>query len=78
MWDAALNEIYGVLNEVLPQSEMNQLRGEQRQWIVDRDKAAQESYDQEGGGSLSRVVYIITIEEWTKERCYELVNKYMK
>ena len=78
MWDAVLNEIYGVLNKELPQSEMNQLRGEQRQWIIDRDETADDNYDQAGGGTLSRVVYIVTLEEWTKDRCYELVNKYMK
>ena len=42
MWDATFRTgSYGVLNEVLPPTEMDQLRDEQRQWIVDRDKATQ-------------------------------------
>ena len=78
LWDDALNEIYGVLKTQLSESEMNDLRTKQRQWIVDRDAAAQKRYDEEGGGSYSRVVYGETLVQVTKERCYELVNLYMK
>ncbi|WP_342044895.1 lysozyme inhibitor LprI family protein [Bacillus sp. OTU530] len=78
LWDNALNEIYSVLKNQLSESEMNELRNQQRQWVITRDQAAQASYDEEGGGSMSRIVYSETLVEVTKERCYELVNSYLK
>ncbi|ASB59988.1 hypothetical protein SC22_17785 [Bacillus sp. A053] len=78
MWDGLLNEIYGVLQNQLSASDMAALKGKQRQWIKDRDAAAQKRYDEEGGGSLSRVVQTEELAKQTKERCYELVNTYMK
>nr|WGD86328.1 hypothetical protein P5621_03970 [Bacillus subtilis] len=38
----------------------------------------QKRYDEEGGGSLSRVVQTEELAKQTKERCYKLVNTYMK
>ncbi|KJJ40318.1 hypothetical protein UM89_20530 [Bacillus subtilis] len=78
MWDGLLNEIYGALQKQLSASDMAALKIEQRQWIKDRDAAAQKRYDEEGGGSLSRVVQTEELAKQTKERCYELVNTYMK
>jgi uncharacterized protein YecT (DUF1311 family) len=78
LWDAALNEIYDVLKNQLSESNFNNLRNEQRQWIKDRDSAAEARYKEEGGGTLSRVVRVETLAKLTKERCYELVNLYMK
>jgi uncharacterized protein YecT (DUF1311 family) len=78
LWDEALNEIYGVLKNQLTESQMNELREKQREWITYRDQAAQESYDEEGGGSASDIVYGATLVQVTKERCYELVKQYIK
>lgn len=78
LWDDALNEIYGILKTQLTESEMNELRSKQRQWIKDRDETAQKRYDEEGGGTLSRLVKAATLVQLTKDRCYELVNLYMK
>lgn len=70
-WDNALNEIYGVLKEELPASEMSRLKVEQRNWIKYRDNTAE-------GGTLEPFQYTMTLSNLTKERCYELVEKYMK
>lgn len=78
LWDNALDEIYSVLKNKLSESEMNDLRDKQRQWITYRDQAAKESYNQEGGGSVSDIVYGETLVKVTRERCYELVKLYMK
>jgi uncharacterized protein YecT (DUF1311 family) len=78
LWDNALNEIYGALKTQLSEASMNDLRAKQRQWITDRDAEAQQRADEEGGGTLSTVVYGETKVELTKARCYELVNLYMK
>lgn len=77
LWDQALNHIYTELKMQSTESEFVKIRDEQRQWIVDRDAAAQKRYDEEGGGSLSRMVQIETLFTLTKERCYELVNLYL-
>lgn len=78
LWDDALNEIYGVLKTQLSESEMNHVRNEQRQWITDRDTAAQAAYDGGGGGSWAEIAQVDVFGRLTKERCYELVNSYMK
>ncbi|WP_368503137.1 lysozyme inhibitor LprI family protein [Alkalihalophilus sp. As8PL] len=78
LWDDILNEIYGVLKTQLSEAEMDALRDEQRQWIKDRDAAAQARYDEEGGGTLSRIVHIEELADYTKTRCYELVHNYMR
>jgi len=77
-WDKALNEIYGVLKTQLSKGEMNKLRVKQRQWIKDRDKQAENDQAFYEGGSAGRIQYASTLGQVTKERCYELVDIYMK
>jgi uncharacterized protein YecT (DUF1311 family) len=77
-WDNALNEIYGVLKEELPDSEMSKLKVEQRNWIKYRDKTAKTESLEYEGGTLEPLQYTMTLSRLTKERCYELVEKYMK
>ncbi|MFC0187264.1 lysozyme inhibitor LprI family protein [Fictibacillus aquaticus] len=78
LWDKALNEIYSILKDNMADSEFQVLKTEQIQWIKTRDEVAQTEFDREGGGSLSRVVQVESLADSTKERCYELVNLYMK
>ncbi len=77
-WDDALNEIYGVLKTQLSSSEMESLREEQREWIVIRDAGAEESASEFEGGSMYDLEYTEALSRQTKERCYELVEIYMK
>jgi uncharacterized protein YecT (DUF1311 family) len=77
-WDEALNEIYGVLKEQLSESEMEDLKIEQRDWIKQRDKIAEEKSKEAEGGTLEPFLYSSALADLTKERCYELVNNYMK
>ncbi|SET31853.1 Protein of unknown function [Salinibacillus kushneri] len=77
-WDKELNEIYGVLMEQLSTEQMDKLRDEQRNWIKYRDDTAKESSQQYKGGSSESLEYIATQASLTRERCYELVAKYMK
>ena len=76
-WDAALNDIYGVLKEQLSLSDMDTLKQKQREWIVYRDTQAEKGTEQLGGGWQS-LQYTINLKDITKDRCYELVNLYMK
>ncbi|EJQ45558.1 Uncharacterized protein BWINRASL_05286 [Bacillus mycoides] len=77
-WDKALNEIYGVLKMQLPTNEMNTLREKQREWITYRDQKAEEAWNESGQGTLSGLASISSNVNSTKERCYQLVEQYMK
>jgi len=77
-WDNALNEIYGVLKKQLSADEMSSLKEEQRNWIKKRDQKAKEESSVFTGGTMEATIYVATQAQLTKERCYELVQKYMK
>jgi len=77
LWDQALNHIYSEIKMQTIPMDFPEIRNKQRQWITERDAEAQKSYDEAGGGSLSRVVQNETMFKLTKERCYELVNTYI-
>ncbi|MDY0943796.1 lysozyme inhibitor LprI family protein [Priestia megaterium] len=78
MWDKVLNDIYGELKNQLSASEMNDLKIKQRQWIKDRDAAAEKDLIEAGGGTLAYAEKARILHEMTRERCYVLVNNYMK
>lgn len=77
-WDAALNEIYGVLKTQLSASDMKQLQSDELQWIKDRDAKAKSDASEMAGGTMEKVLYQGSMAKSTKERCYLLVDKYMK
>ena len=77
-WDNALNEIYGVLKKQLAADEMASLKEEQRNWIKQRDQKAKEESSVFTGGTMEATIYVSTQAQLTKERSYELVQRYMK
>lgn len=77
-WDSALNEIYGVLKQGLKPDVMNELKNEEIKWIAYRDNTASKESEDVKGGTLEGLQRTCTLERVTKERCYELVEKYMK
>lgn len=77
-WDELLNKIYGALKEQLPPEEMDQLREEQRNWIKYRDNSALEASIKYEGGTQEHLEYVSVLANLTEERCYELVEEYMK
>ncbi|EET87667.1 protein of unknown function DUF1311 [Clostridium carboxidivorans P7] len=76
-WDAALNEIYGVLKGQLSANDMKNLQSEEIQWISNRDAKAEKSASEMKGGSMESVLYTGSLAATTRSRCYELVEKYM-
>ncbi|RLL48346.1 DUF1311 domain-containing protein [Oceanobacillus piezotolerans] len=78
MWDDSLNEIYGVLEQQLPPHQMEELREEQRNWLKLRDDNALEASYRFKGGTQEHVEYVSVLANLTEERCFELVNNYMK
>lgn len=77
-WDDFLNEIYGVLQEQLSEEDMDVLREEQIAWLTIRDSKAEESANEVKGGTMEPLVYVMTLGQTTKERCYKLIINYMK
>lgn len=77
-WDKALNEIYGVLKQQLSANNMSKLKEEQIKWISDRDAKAKEESLEYKGGTAEQLIYTSSLAKTTKERCYELVEKYIK
>lgn len=78
MWDDLLNDIYGVLKEQLPTEKMEQLRDEQRNWIKNRDERALQASLKYKGGTQENLEYVAVLANLTEQRCYELVDIYMK
>ena len=77
-WDKALNEIYGVLKQQLSTDDMSKLKKEQIKWISDRDDKAKKASLEYKDGTAEQLVYTSSLAQTTKERCYELVEKYMQ
>ncbi|MBP2111231.1 lysozyme inhibitor LprI family protein [Paenibacillus silagei] len=77
-WDKALNEIYQALKVQLNEADMVKLKEEQLNWIKERDKAAEEAAAKYKGGTMEGLEYAATLASVTKERCYKLVELYMK
>lgn len=77
-WDTALNEIYTVLKGQLSSSDMKNLHNEEIEWISNRDAKAKKASSEMQGGTMEPVIYTNSLAESTKDRCYELVEKYMK
>lgn len=78
IWDGLLNEIYSVLKQQLSLEEMEKLRVEQREWLQYRDQTAKEASLEYEGGTMEQYEYVKVENDLTKERCFELVELYLK
>ncbi|QHE60471.1 DUF1311 domain-containing protein [Rossellomorea vietnamensis] len=77
-YDEVLNEIYALLKKELSPEVMAELKAEQVKWIEAKEaKAGKERLKYEGG-TFENVAWYISLYESTKDRCYELVEEYMK
>lgn len=77
-WDDMLNEIYNLLKTQLTEDEMKKLQEEEIEWIKYRDETAEIESKEVEGGSMYPMVYTFSLTKTTKNRCYELVNNYMR
>lgn len=77
-WDDMLNEIYNLLKTQLTEDEMKKLQEEEIEWIKYRDETAENEAKKFEGGTLQPIAYISSLTKTTKNRCYELVNNYMR
>ncbi|GAA0440819.1 hypothetical protein GCM10008983_17380 [Lentibacillus halophilus] len=77
-WDDHLNDIYDTLEKQLSTEQMDQLRQEQREWISNRNEQAKEASLKYEGGTQEQLEYVTVQANITKDRCFELVEDYMK
>ncbi len=73
-WDSLLNEVWGVLNDTMPQNEMEKLKSEQIDWIEMKEHNFAEIPD-EPASERARGIDYLAFE--TKERTYYLIENYM-
>ncbi|MDK8641554.1 lysozyme inhibitor LprI family protein [Niallia taxi] len=76
-YDIALNRIYDLLKQELTPETMESLKMEQIKWIERKEAEAENERQKYAGKTHEWVAYYISSYELTKERCYELVNRFM-
>lgn len=77
-WDNMLNEIYNELQNQLSEEEMSKLVEEELDWINTRNEKSEATANKFKDGTIAPFDRIMSAATSTKERCYELVNQYMK
>lgn len=78
-WDVALNEVYDALRSELSDEEKEKLRKKQRDWVEKRDEyAKEEAVETENDDESYSFILTEAKKEFTKERCYDLVEEYME
>ena len=71
-WDQALNEVWGILKEILPRDKMDALTQVQLHWIAEKEAAAEKAVEEAGGSSMAITAYYVTAQRYTEERLDEL------
>ena len=71
LWDNALNDLWGKLQDSLSADEFDQLLDEQIQWIEDKEDAVEEAGKEFEGGSLQPLITNSKAAEITETRVYE-------
>lgn len=74
VWDDALNAIWKILKENLDEASMEQLTVEERQWIKDKEAAAEAAGAEFAGGTVQSMMISSTAAELTRTRVYELAE----
>jgi Uncharacterized protein conserved in bacteria len=62
----------------LSASDIELLQAEELKWIEAHDEEAEKSLQEYEGGSIAPLNFISTMLHMMQDRCYELVNHYMK
>ncbi|MBQ8305970.1 MAG: DUF1311 domain-containing protein [Blautia sp.] len=76
IWDDALNAIWKHLQDTLDSETMDALTAEEVQWIKDKEADVAAEASQFEGGSIQPYIESTTAARWTKERVYQLQERY--
>ena len=74
LWDGALNDLWGKLQDCLPDDEFDRLLDEQLQWIDDKEAAVEEAGKAYEGGSIYPMITNQKAASITEDRFYELFD----
>ena len=74
LWDGALNDLWGKLQDRLPEDQFDQLLDEQIQWIEDKETAVAEAGAPFEGGSIYPLIVNNEAAQITEDRVYELFD----
>lgn len=77
LWDDKLNEIYNTLKNNMSADAFQSLKTEQIAWIKEKESQVKTIGTDPMNGSMRRIEAREAKYNMTKERCYELVNRYM-
>ncbi len=72
LWNGVLNDLWGKLQDSLPEEEFDKLLDEQLQWIEDKENTVKEAGKDYEGGSLYPLITISEAADITQQRVYEL------
>ena len=75
MWESELNAIYSALLQALPEEEASELVQEQQEWMQNREARAAECTGK-AGGSVENLGYAAALVSLTRDRAYELADRY--
>ncbi len=74
VWDAALNQTWNVLKQILDEEAMSALTAEELEWIALKEQAVAEAGAEYEGSSIRPMIMDLKAAEMTEERVYELMN----
>jgi len=72
LWDDALNDLWSKVKSSSSEEEFSKLLDEQRTWIVQKEKSAEEAGKEFEEGSIYSLVVNMEAAKITEERVYEL------
>lgn len=77
-YDTLLNEIYSNIVSNMDEEEASKLRDDERKWIVYKENKSTEGMESdEYSDSENKWVYFDYLAVYTRQRCYELIERYM-
>lgn len=76
MWDSLLNGIWGYMSENLDETQMNEIRQDQKAWIKEKEASMKAEGSNFEGGSMQPMLEYGTGARLTKERVELLINRF--
>ena len=76
LWEKELGSLYGEIMEQLSETEQEDLAGSQREWMNERDAAAEKAIPSNSGSSIETAEYTASLAASTRSRAYGLLEEY--
>ena len=78
LYDDELNQIYDYLKQNLSKEKSKELEKSEMAWIKEKESNIAEIKKQYEGGSVTPLMVNSEVAKESKERCYYLIDNYMK